>query len=102
METWITPAMLAIGITVIFYMLRLTHKRIDDMRTQMTRDNDNLRSQMTRDNENLRLQMTRDNDNLRSQMTREHDTLAGKVDSLTDVVTKHVTDYTVHTSSDED
>ena len=80
METWITPAMLAIGITVIFYMLRLTHKRIDDMRTQMIREIDNLRS----------------------QMTREHDTLGTKVDTLTDVVTKHVTDYTVHRSSDED
>ena len=38
-------------------------------------------------------------DDLRSQMTREHDILAAKVDTLTEVVVKHVTDYSIHNES---
>lgn len=38
-------------------------------------------------------------DDLRSQMTREHDILAAKVDTLTEVVVKHVTDYSIHNKS---
>ena len=67
METWITPALLAIGITIMMYMFRLTHKRIDDLRTQMQREHDHLFA-----------------------------TLSSKIDNLTEVVTQHVTDYTVH------
>lgn len=35
-------------------------------------------------------------DDLRSQMQREHDILANKVDSLTEAVMNHITDYSIH------
>ena len=63
LKEWMTPGLLAIGIAMMTFMFRMTHKRIDD---------------------------------LRSQMSREHDTLAKKVDNLTEVVTKHISDYSVH------
>ena len=63
LKEWVTPGLLAVGIAMMTYMFRMTHKRIDD---------------------------------LRSQMSREHDTLANKVDNLTAVVTKHISDYSVH------
>ena len=63
LKEWITPGLLAIGIAMMTFMFRMTHKRIDD---------------------------------LRSQMSREHDTLEKKVDNLTEVVTKHISDYSVH------
>ena len=37
-------------------------------------------------------------DDLREQMQREHDTLAGKVDYLTDTVTKHIMDSSIHSN----
>ena len=51
----------------MMYMFRLTHKRIDDLRTQMQREHDHLFT-----------------------------TLSSKIDNLTEIVTEHVTDYTVH------
>ena len=63
LKEWVTPGLLAVGIAMMTFMFRMTHKRIDD---------------------------------LRSQMSREHDTLAKKVDNLTEVVTKHISDYSVH------
>ena len=35
-------------------------------------------------------------DDLRTQMNREHDALAQKVDTLTDTVTTHISDQTIH------
>ena len=35
-------------------------------------------------------------DDLRNQMQREHDNLARKVDTLTDTVTAHISDQTIH------
>ena len=37
-------------------------------------------------------------DDLREQMQREHGTLAGKVDYLTDAVTKHIMDSSIHSN----
>ena len=36
-------------------------------------------------------------DDLREQMSREHDALSNKVDTLTVLVTEHITDYSKHT-----
>ena len=35
-------------------------------------------------------------DDLRSQMAREHDILSKKVDTLTEIIMKHITDHSIH------
>lgn len=71
MEVWLPPAAI-ITVVIAFntLMIIMFNKRFDDFNKRF--------------------------DDLRSQMTREHDVLAAKVDNLTDIVTRHITDYSIH------
>ena len=78
MEVWLPPAAI-ITVVIAFntLMIIMFNKRFDDSNKRF-------------DDFNKRF------DDLRSQMTREHDVLAAKVDNLTDIVTRHITDYSIH------
>ena len=78
MQVWLPPAAI-ITVVIAFntLMIIMFNKRFDHFNKRF-------------DHFNKRF------DDLRSQMTREHDVLAGKVDNLTDIVTKHITDYSIH------
>lgn len=74
LESWLQPAVI---IAVIAGFNMLLSKRLDDFGKRL-------------DDSGKRI------DDLRSQMQREHDILANKVDSLTEAVMNHITDYSIH------
>ena len=99
MEVWLPPAAI-ITVVIAFntLMIIMFNKRFDDINRRFDdfykrSDDSNKRfDDINRrfDDSNKRF------DDLRSQMTREHDVLARKVDNLTDIVTRHITDYSIH------
>ena len=42
LELFLTPGVLALGIAMLAIMFRMTHKRIDDLRSQMVADHNHL------------------------------------------------------------
>ncbi|MDE0300012.1 MAG: hypothetical protein OXN17_15365 [Candidatus Poribacteria bacterium] len=106
MEVWLPPAAI-ITVVIAFntLMIIMFNKRFDDINKRFDdfyrrSDDSNKRFDDFNkrfDDFNKRFDdFNKRFDDLRSQMTREHDILAGKVDNLTDIVTRHITDYSIH------
>ena len=99
MQVWLPPAAI-ITVVIAFntLMIIMFNKRFDDINRRFDdfykrSDDSNKRF----DDFNKRFDdFNKRFDDLRSQMTREHDVLAAKVDNLTDIVTRHIADYSIH------
>ena len=95
----ITPPQIALVVTnlvtvigIVYYMSTILGKRIDALDKRLDDLNSNMNARFSEMNANINNRI----DDLRTQMQREHDNLAHKVDTLTDTVTAHISDQTIH------
>ncbi len=99
MQVWLPPAAI-ITVVIAFntLMIIMFNKRFDDINRRFdgfykrSDDSNKQFDDINRRSDDLSSRF----DEFRSQMTREHDVLAAKVDNLTDIVTRHITDYSIH------
>jgi len=99
MQVWLPPAAI-ITVVIAFntLMIIMFNKRFDDINRRFdgfykrSDDSNKQFDDINRRSDDLSSRF----DEFRSQMTREHDVLAAKVDNLTDIVTSHITDYSIH------
>ncbi len=71
-------------------------KRIDDLNSNMNARFNDMNATINARFDDMRMHVDARIDDLRTQMNREHDNLASKVDTLTDTVTAHLSDQTIH------
>ena len=98
--TWETTAQIATivllyigGIATIGYFItNLLGKRIDDLRDDVKEFRTELKGEIAE----LRTELKGDITEFRTEMKKEHASLASKVDSISDELTKHITDRDLH------
>ena len=82
LELLLTPGILALGIAMLAIMFRMTHRRIDDLRSQMVSDHNHLSEKLDAVDKRLSESISSADKRLSEKIEAVDKRLSGMIDSL--------------------